>query len=179
MSSAIGSVTSNGKSLYQVFLQKGTDPSEVVDLIKSAIGHDYISPWSDEDDGTISAEFKAMSSQIETLKEHKGIVRMSKVEFPVQDVTTPQGRRRFSETHYSLLPINRENKDQCNATGAILKTILEDELRESMTMNGRFGKWTAEMTDEQVAEVENLDGIRAVRRAYMGKRGPVRRRQGS
>ncbi|CAG7554603.1 unnamed protein product [Fusarium equiseti] len=157
MSSAIGSVVPNGKSLYRVLLQKGTDPSEVVDLIKSAVGHDYISPWSVEDDGSVSAEFKAMPSQIEWLKGNKDIVTMTKIEFPIWDVTTPEGRRRFSETKYSIRPINGENLDQCNATGAILTTILEDKLRVPIVMDGRFGKWTAEMTDEQVVKIENLD----------------------
>lgn len=180
MTSAVGSATAEGKSLYQVLLQKGTDPSAVVDLIKSAVGHDYISPWSDEDDGSISAVFKAMPSQIETLKEHKDIVRVIKVEFPVRDVTTPKGRRKFSENNYYIRPINGENVDQCNATGAILKIILEDKLRVPTVRNDRFSKWSAEMTDDQVAEVETLDGIRVVRRmhrAYRGKRGFVRRQK--
>lgn len=161
-----------------MFLQKGSDPSEVVDLIKSAVGHDYISPWSDGDDGSVSAEFKAMPSQIETLKGNKDIVTVNKIEPPTQDITTPEGRKRFSETQYYIRPINGENKNQCNATGSILKTILEGNLPGSTVWGGKLSKWTAKMTDEQVVEVENLDGVRVVRRAHRGKRGPVRR-QGS
>lgn len=126
MSGAIDSVIEDGKSLCQVFLKKGIDPSEVIDLIKSAVGHDYISPWSNEDDASISAQFKAMSSQITKVNDHKDIVRVIKVEFPVQDITTPRGRRSFAESNYYIRPINGENVDQCNATGAILETILED-----------------------------------------------------
>ncbi|UZP40007.1 hypothetical protein NXS19_007823 [Fusarium pseudograminearum] len=124
------SAIEDGKSLHQVFLQKGTDPSEVVDLIKSTVGHDYISPWSDADDASISAQFKAMSSQIAKVKDHKDI----------------------------------DNVDQCNATGAILKTILEDRIGKPMMMDGKVSKWRASMTDEQISKVENLDGVRVVRR---------------
>jgi len=112
-----------------------------------------------------------MQNQIEKVKDHKDIVRVTKVEFPVQDITTPSGRRRFAETKYYIRPINGENVDQCNETETILKTILEDKVRAFTVMHGRISKWTAEMTDEQVAEVENLDGIKAVRRQYRGRRG--------
>lgn len=171
MRGSIGSSIQDGKFLHEVFLQKGTGPSEVANLIKSTVGHDYISSWSDADDGLVSAQFKATENQIEKVKDHKDIVRTMKVEFPVQDISTPSGRRRFAETKYYIRPINGENVDQCNATGTILKTILEDKVRASMVMDGRFSKWAAEMTDEQVLEVESLDGIKCVRRQHRGRRG--------
>ncbi|RBR26811.1 uncharacterized protein FIESC28_00392 [Fusarium coffeatum] len=132
MRGSISSSIQSGKSLHEAFLQKGTDPSEVANLIKSTLGHEYISPWSDEDDGLVSAQSKATQDQVKKMKDHKDI---------------------------------------CNATGLLLSTILGDRLEEPTMSNGRIREWGAEMTDEQVAKVENLDGVEAVRRVYRGKRG--------
>ncbi|KAM0401730.1 hypothetical protein FCULG_00006996 [Fusarium culmorum] len=170
MSGAIDSVIEDGKSLYQVFLQKDTDPSEVVDLIKSTVRHDYISPRSDADDASIFAQFKAMSSQIAKVKDHKAIVRVIKVEFPVQDIITPRGRRSFAESNYYIRPINGENVDQCNATGVILKIILEDQIGKPMMRDGKVSKWRASITDEQIVKVEDLDGVRVSPRTYQVRR---------
>ena len=150
MSGAIGSVIEDGKSLHKVFLRKGTDTSALVDLIKSTVGHDYISPWSDADDELISAQFKATSSQIAKVKDHQSVVRVIKVEFPVQDITTPFGQRSFVEGKYTIWPINGENLDQCNETGAFLKSLLGDQIKEPRTWNGRVTDWGAYMTDDQV-----------------------------
>lgn len=171
MSGPIGSSIQNGKLLHEVFLQKGTDPSEVFDLIKSTVGHDYISPWSDADYGLVSAQFKATRDQAKKMEDHKDIVRLLKVKLPVQDISTPRGRKSFVEGEYFIRPINRENADQCNVTGSHLSTILGDRLEGPTMSNGRIREWGAEMTDEEVAKVENLDGVEAVRRVYRGKRG--------
>ncbi|RSL79299.1 hypothetical protein CEP52_017540 [Fusarium oligoseptatum] len=170
MSRAIDSATEEGKSLHKVFVQKGIDTSTVVDLVKSTIEHDYISPWSDADDELISMKFRATSSQIAKLKDHQDIVRVINVEFPVQDISTPKGKRLFVEGSYVIRPINWENVDQCNATGIILKALLDSQLTESM-WDGKIRKWWATMTDEQVAEVKMLAGVSVVSRVHKGKRG--------
>ncbi|RTE80148.1 hypothetical protein BHE90_005324 [Fusarium euwallaceae] len=174
MSRAIDSATEEGKSLHKVFVQKGIDTSTVVDLVKSTIEHDYISPWSDADDELISMKFRATSSQIAKLKDHQDIVRVINVEFPVQDISTPKGKRLFVEGSYVIRPINWENVDQCNATGIILKALLDSQLTESM-WDGKIRKWWATMTDEQVAEVKMLDGVSVPHESpYL--RGPIKKR---
>lgn len=159
-----------GKDLYTVFPKEGTAVSATVDFIKSTVQNHDLHPWADVSEQLISWTVEASPSEVAKLEGYDGIVRIVKFEIPAHQGKQRRRKNTAIEGRFTIYPMDRDNQDQCKATSASLEVLLNDKVRERH-MNDRIESWSAELTTDQVRQVEGIDGVKSVGRVHRGRRG--------
>lgn len=77
---------------------------------------------------------------------------------------------------YYVFPTDPDNQEQCRATEAALKVLLNKQFRDSTHHGCSVLDWEVKsLTDEQKLEIEKMDGVCHVRQIHMGRRGGLAR----
>ncbi|KAI8683337.1 hypothetical protein LRP88_04684 [Fusarium phalaenopsidis] len=152
MNHAPGKATEQGKGLYTVFPKQGTDTAATTEFIKSTVNNHDLHPWTDAHyKQLMSWTVEASPSQVTQLEDHDGIDRVAKLEIPKDHNRLRQDDS--LQQKFTIYPVDGQNLDQCNATGASLRALLNDK----------------------VEQVEAIDGVKVVRPFYKGRRCRVAR----
>lgn len=165
--------TEKGKDLYTVFPKQGTDTAATMEFIKSTVNNHDLHPWTDVHEQLMSWTVEASPSEVTQLEGHEGIDRVAKLEIPKDHNRLRQDDS--LEQKSTIYPVDGQNLDQCNATGAFLRALLNDKVNEPRIWNGTVKSWTALLTNAQVEQVEAMDGVKVVRPVYKGRRCRVAR----
>ncbi|KAF5638003.1 hypothetical protein F52700_4706 [Fusarium sp. NRRL 52700] len=80
--------------------------------------------------------------------------------------------RRYVAGAYVIRSIDRGNQEQCAETSAFLARLLgEHNYKSTFTYgDGNFQKWSADLSNKQVAQVKALDGVKGVGPIHKGRR---------
>ncbi|KAJ4188666.1 hypothetical protein NW767_011774 [Fusarium falciforme] len=143
--------TEKGKDLYTVFPKQGTDTAATMEFIKSTVNNHDLHPWTDVHEQLMSWTVEASPSEVTQLEGHDDIDRVAKLEIPKDHNRLRQDDS--LEQKSTIYPVDGQNLDQCNATGASLRALLNDK----------------------VEQVEAMDGVEVVRPVYKGRRCRVAR----
>ncbi|KAI8681928.1 hypothetical protein NCS55_00446400 [Fusarium keratoplasticum] len=165
--------TEKGKDLYTVFPKQGTDTAETMEFIKSTVNNHHLHPWTDVHEQLMSWTVEASPSEVTQLEGHDGIDRVTKLEIP-KDHNRPKQDDSL-EQKSTIYPVDGQNLDQCNVTGASLRALLNGKVNKPRIWNGTVKSWTAFLTKAQVEQVEVIDGVKVVRPVYKGRRCCVAR----
>lgn len=166
MNDAPGMATEQGKDLYRVFPKQDTDTAATTQFIKSTVDNNDVHPLTNVRGRLMSWTVEAEPSQVAQLEEHDGIDRVAKLKSPKKD--DPLHRK------FTIYPVDGQNLDQCNATDASIKALLDDMVKEPRIWDGTFRNWVALLTNAQVEQVEAIDGVKAVHPVHKGRRGVIR-----
>jgi hypothetical protein len=80
--------------------------------------------------------------------------------------------RRYVAGGYVIDPVDRENQEQCADTGASLARLLGGHNFDPIisVLDGKLHKWRADLSNEQVAQVKAIHGVKGVRPIHKGRR---------
>lgn len=80
--------------------------------------------------------------------------------------------RRYVAGRYCIDPLDRENQEQCAEIGASLARLLGHHncIPYNSVSDGKLSKWTADLSNEQVAHVKAIHGVRGIRPVPRGRR---------
>ncbi|KAG4255894.1 hypothetical protein FPRO04_11513 [Fusarium proliferatum] len=80
--------------------------------------------------------------------------------------------RRYVAGRYYIDPLDRENQEQCAETGASLAKLFGEHNCDpyNSVSDGKLSKWTADLSNEQVAQVKAIHGVKGVRPVPRGRR---------
>ncbi|KAL2689287.1 hypothetical protein Neosp_003339 [[Neocosmospora] mangrovei] len=165
MNDAPGMATEQGKELYRVVPKQDTDAAATTQFIKSTVGNNDVHPLSNVR-GRLMWTVEASPSQVAQLEDHEGIALVTKLKSRKEE--DPLHRK------FTIYPVDGQNLDQCNATDASLRAILDDMVKEPRMWDSTFRNWVALLTNAQVEQVKAINGVKAVRPVHKGRRGVVR-----
>ncbi|KAI8722565.1 Peptidase-S8 domain-containing protein [Fusarium sp. LHS14.1] len=139
-----------------------------MEFIKSTVDNRDLHPWTDVHDQLMPWTVEASPSEVTRLEGHDGIDRVTKLEIPKD-----HNRLRRDDSlqqQFTIYPVDGPNLDQCNATDAYLRALLNDKVDKPMIWDGAVQSWAAFLTDAQVEQVEAIDGVEAVYPVHKGRR---------
>ncbi|KAJ3466795.1 hypothetical protein MRS44_004359 [Fusarium solani] len=152
--------TEKGKDLYTVFPKQSTDTAETMEFIKSTVNNHDLHPWTDVHEQLMSWTVEASPSEVTQLEGHDGIDRVTKLEIPKHHKRVRQDDSLQQKS--TIYPVDGRNLDQCNATSASLKALLDGKVDGPRIWDGRVEGWVALLTKAQVEQVEAIDGVKVV-----------------
>ncbi|KAF9779919.1 hypothetical protein IL306_001089 [Fusarium sp. DS 682] len=162
-----GNASTSDEHLFLVFLRRATDDDAAVKFIMSTLLCDTLPPWEE-----ISAELKsniieATPEQVEKLANHADIERVVPVEAIAQEEAMPELEDASTKKSYVVWPVNPHDRDQCRATHASLKARFQGQVQAQEVEAWEFGnayfwKWKIPLTKDEVSQVENIEGVKAV-----------------
>ncbi|KAI6765552.1 hypothetical protein HG530_006622 [Fusarium avenaceum] len=86
----------------------------------------------------------------------------------------PNRKGKPLNTRYAVVPTDPDNQEQCKATEAALKVLLNKQFRDSTHQGCSVLDWEVKsLTDKQKLEIEKMDGVCHVRQIHMGRRGEM------
>ncbi|KAF5687747.1 subtilisin [Fusarium circinatum] len=80
--------------------------------------------------------------------------------------------RRYMAGRYYIDPLDRENEEQCAEIGTSLVRLLGSDNFDPhiSVLDGKLRKWMADLSNDQVAQVEAIQGVKGVRPIQRGRR---------
>ncbi|QGI63879.1 hypothetical protein CEK27_007850 [Fusarium fujikuroi] len=180
------SSSDRGGLLYTVLLRRSPDANTNVDLIPNALAREDLSSWVDIDEQTISKTISATSGEISTIRRRPDFERVIRLEAATDQISQVESldgvksvqpnlhnlNRRYVAGRYYIDPLDRENQEQCAETGASLAKLLGEHNCDpyNSVSDGKLSKWTADLSNEQVAQVKAIHGVKGVRPVPRGRR---------
>ncbi|KAM6524140.1 hypothetical protein FSOLCH5_004744 [Fusarium solani] len=144
-----------------------------MEFIKSTVNNHDLHPWTDVHEQLMSWTVEASPSEVTQLEGHDGIDRVTKLEIPKHHKRVRQDDSLQQKS--TIYPVDGRNLDQCNATSASLKALLDGKVDGPRIWDGRVEGWVALLTKAQVEQVEAIDGVKVVHPVHKGRRCRVAR----
>jgi hypothetical protein len=71
-----------------------------------------------------------------------------------------------------IKPVGIDDQDQCKETDTALRDLFGDYVTPKLLQDGRICHWRALLSSEEMRQAEAVEGVRSVRTATLGRRGP-------
>ncbi|KAI3576233.1 peptidase S8/S53 domain-containing protein [Fusarium oxysporum f. sp. albedinis] len=165
----ISSPCDRGGLLYTVFLRLSPNANTNVDRIQNALISNHLSPWVEIDGHIISNTIRASHGEISAIRRRPDFERAVRIEPATHETTILQQQEDLGKARYIILPIDLGNQEQCKATNSSLDLLFGTQI-EAQMIDGKLHKWRADLSNEQVAQVKAIHGVKGVRPIHKGRR---------